>query len=259
VDKVSGIYKITNVKNGKFYIGSSTDVKGRIRGHRYLLNSGKHENIHLLSAWNKYGKRAFIFEILETNLNKILLEVKEQEYIDTLKPQYNMVLKANTRLEKNHVMAEATKEKISRSLTGRVRSPEVKKRIVRGLKKSYRENPDHSKNISISLKKYNKNNPDVRRGKNNPFYGVPFFSGKKHSKKTILKMSKSQKLRMLERPETFGKKKPTLQFTKNGIFIKRWESASSVARSFNSNRGSIIRCCLGHDKSHKGFVWKYEK
>ena len=58
----SGIYKITNKVNGKFYIGSSVDLKDRWRRHRSHLKNGSHVNTHLQRSYNKYGKEAFIFE-----------------------------------------------------------------------------------------------------------------------------------------------------------------------------------------------------
>ncbi len=61
-----GIYKITNLINNKFYIGSSSDLKKRLYEHRRELNLGVHANKHLQSAWNKYGEENFKFEIIET-------------------------------------------------------------------------------------------------------------------------------------------------------------------------------------------------
>lgn len=52
-----GIYKITNLINNKFYIGSSSDLKKRLYEHRRELNLGVQANKHLQSAWNKYGKK----------------------------------------------------------------------------------------------------------------------------------------------------------------------------------------------------------
>ena len=40
----SGVYKITNVKNGKFYIGSSKDIEFRWSEHKKHLNGNYHIN-----------------------------------------------------------------------------------------------------------------------------------------------------------------------------------------------------------------------
>jgi len=81
----SGVYKITNIKNGKFYIGSSKDVEFRWSEHKKHLNGNYHINKKLQNAWNFYGKESFEFDILET-VNECDLLVKEQFYLDMFKP-----------------------------------------------------------------------------------------------------------------------------------------------------------------------------
>lgn len=63
---VWGIYKILNTVNGKFYIGSSTNLRKRLYEHYRELTLGIHTNKHLQAAWIKYGKEGFKFQILET-------------------------------------------------------------------------------------------------------------------------------------------------------------------------------------------------
>lgn len=67
IDNKSGkyIYKITNIINGKCYIGQAKDYKVRFQGHKLQLRKNEHENQHLQYAWNKYGEDAFTFEVLE--------------------------------------------------------------------------------------------------------------------------------------------------------------------------------------------------
>jgi group I intron endonuclease len=60
-----GIYRILNKINGKYYIGGSIRVSKRINNYRYELNKGIHENPRLQEDWNKYGKDAFEFELLQ--------------------------------------------------------------------------------------------------------------------------------------------------------------------------------------------------
>lgn len=65
------IYKITNIKSNKVYIGQTNNVIRRFSNHKSKLKRGVHSNAHLQSAWNKYGEEAFKFTILE-NFNPIL-------------------------------------------------------------------------------------------------------------------------------------------------------------------------------------------
>lgn len=93
----SGIYKITNKNNGKFYIGSSKNISQRWTKHTSQLNNNKHINPKLQHAWNYHGKDAFEFTILETVEESKLYE-REQFYIDTFQPHkigYNIGEKAS--------------------------------------------------------------------------------------------------------------------------------------------------------------------
>lgn len=82
--KICGIYKIINKKNGKFYVGSSRDVRGRWHVHKYLLINNKHHSIHLQRAWKKYGKNNFEFILVKECSEEDLLSL-EQTYLDIAK------------------------------------------------------------------------------------------------------------------------------------------------------------------------------
>lgn len=101
VSKICGVYKITNITNGKFYIGSSKDIKSRWYQHKNALDAGNHGNAHLQNAWNKYGRQNFQFEIIEECDEKCQYE-REQYYIDLYKPfqsnGYNIVQKISNDL-----------------------------------------------------------------------------------------------------------------------------------------------------------------
>lgn len=60
-----GIYKIINVVNNKFYVGSAVDFKRRKTRHFSELRTGEHNNRYLQNAWNKYGEQAFVFVVVE--------------------------------------------------------------------------------------------------------------------------------------------------------------------------------------------------
>ena len=82
----SGIYKITNTENGKFYIGSSNDIEYRWLCHKRNLKNKTHINPKLQHAWDFYGEDKFIFEIVEeTDQTKEILLEKENYYFSLLK------------------------------------------------------------------------------------------------------------------------------------------------------------------------------
>jgi hypothetical protein len=84
VDKVReksvGIYCIENIINHKKYIGLSRNIEQRWNEHRSKLRRGKHVNICLQRAWNKYGEDAFRFYILELCDSEVLSK-REEYYI----------------------------------------------------------------------------------------------------------------------------------------------------------------------------------
>ena len=87
--KNSGIYQIYNKINNKSYIGSSVRLNKRWKRHLTDLKCNVHHSLALQRAHNKYGCDNFEFLILEYCENEQLLE-REQYYLDSLKPEYNI-------------------------------------------------------------------------------------------------------------------------------------------------------------------------
>ena len=50
-----------------------------------------------------------------------------------------------------------------------------------------------------------------------------------------------------------------LQYSKDGEFIKEWQSAVEVKRVLGIDHGNIARCCKGRYKSAGNFIWKYKE
>ena len=116
----SGIYKITNKINGRYYIGSSINIKNRWNEHKRTLKQNKHDNDFLQKSWNKHGEESFLFEIIEyvLDLNKLL--EREQSYLDLItydkKMSYNLCKTAGNMLGFKH--SDETKKKMSNSRIG---------------------------------------------------------------------------------------------------------------------------------------------
>lgn len=93
----TGIYKIINKANGKYYIGRSSDIYNRWTTHRKKLHKNIHENKYLQRSWNKYGKENFEFLIIEEIPKELLLET-EQKYLNISKTEkdkcYNLQFKS---------------------------------------------------------------------------------------------------------------------------------------------------------------------
>lgn len=92
------IYRILNTQTNDFYVGSTRNFTRRKADHLHRLRRGKSTNTILQKAWNKYGSECFIFEILEEFQIGDLIE-REQFYIDTLSPKYNVRIAADLNIK----------------------------------------------------------------------------------------------------------------------------------------------------------------
>ena len=125
----SGVYLITNLVNGKKYIGSSAVLKRRYNEYsnpEYIARNLKKGNSQILNALIKYGYLNFEFKILETvefsdsqtksERRKLLLD-REQYYLDEIKPEYNINLKAGSNL--GRTFSEEVRKKMSLAKSGK--------------------------------------------------------------------------------------------------------------------------------------------
>jgi group I intron endonuclease len=79
--QLSGVYQIRCIPTGKIYIGSAVNLRSRFSQHLGSLQRDNHRNKYLQLAWNKYGKEAFEFSVLEFVSRSELL-CAEQTWID---------------------------------------------------------------------------------------------------------------------------------------------------------------------------------
>lgn len=132
----SAIYAITNKVNGFKYIGSAVNWGKRITNHQLKLRDNIHPNQYLQNAYNKYGKDAFIFDIVERCEKEKLIE-REQFHIDSydFEKLYNLRTIAQSNL--GYVVSQETRDKLRNNNKNRVYKPhteESKKKISDSLK-----------------------------------------------------------------------------------------------------------------------------
>ncbi len=154
----SAVYQIRNLKNNKIYVGSSVNIKKRFAEHKSSLRKNKSTNIILQAAWNKYGEHNFIFEILK-KCRPDKCRHYELIYFRKLKPEYNIA---------KHPTAPMWGRKHSLKTKRKLRNIKVPKG-----KDHYLYGKSASKETIEKLRK-------IR-------------TGKRHSLKTKLKMSKTSK------------------------------------------------------------------
>lgn len=175
--KTSGIYKIVNKVNGKYYLGSTSNTQLRWNLHRSELRRNRHGNDYLQHAWNKYGESTFDFIVVEKAPAEKLIEI-EQRYLNELDRDkcYNLSFTAD-RIE----MSEATRKKLSESHKGKKNanygkrmSAELKQKLLKA-NKGIKHTADHKQKISNSI-----------LGEKNPMFG------KHHSEETKQKLREAR-------------------------------------------------------------------
>ena len=106
----AGIYRWINNKTGKCYVGSAVDLTKRIYKYyslAHIMVQSKHSII--CKSLIKYDYGSFSFEILEY-CNKKEVLIREQYYLDLLKPEYNILKRAGSIL--GYLHTEEAKEKM---------------------------------------------------------------------------------------------------------------------------------------------------
>lgn len=125
----SGIYRWNNLITGKSYVGSSISLRNRFASYYSLACIKKRVDKGSSIIYNsllKHGYSKFSLDILEYCEPRILIK-REQYYIDVLKPEYNILKKAGSRLGTKQSLE--TKQLISNALKGRIISDECKAKM----------------------------------------------------------------------------------------------------------------------------------
>jgi len=129
------IYKITNLINGKCYIGLDTGPCEELRrwnSHKsgYKTHKGKSK---LYNAFKKYGIENFICEIIDNSKTAAELRIREEFWIKTLntcKSGYNILPSANGGWTLADMSEEDRKIKIEACKKGFIKTNEIKWKLA---------------------------------------------------------------------------------------------------------------------------------
>jgi len=134
------IYKVTNKINDKVYIGQTIHSLHERKIKHISLSNSNNVKTYFHRALKKYGEMNFTWEIIEYCDSKEELDEMEFHYIKQYNSYihgYNMTFGGEGTI--GRVCEESTKNKISKSKSGKTMSQEIKNKLSsmrRGVKKS---------------------------------------------------------------------------------------------------------------------------
>lgn len=115
------IYLISNVVNGKRYVGFTTNIRHRFNSHLSSSRRSRSRGSIIHKAIHKYGIENFLVEILEFGIHDDEgLKIREPYWIANLLPEYNMTKGGDGAL--GVMVSEETRSKISLFQKGRKHS-----------------------------------------------------------------------------------------------------------------------------------------
>lgn len=219
-------------KNEPFYIGVS--IRDDNYNRAYTTNNRN-------KIWKNIVKKTnYEIEILLDNLSEDIIYEKENEFINLYGMIYN-----NTGILANLTLGgKGTKG--SKHNLGRKWNIESKLKLSNSKKQMSKETK-----YKISLAHLGKNISSETKEKMSKAK-----QGKKHSEESKRKMSIIQSNRKRKSWSNSIKKKID-QFDLNMNFIKTY--TFSELEELNFSIGNVHMCCNNKRKSHKGFVFKYNK
>lgn len=253
------LYEIYNKIDSKRYVGISSNIGRRWREHRAELRSNRHHNSHFQAAWNKYGENNFNFNIINKFNNLDELNKAEKEYIQEnnlldSKFGYNVAVGGNSF---KHSLD--SKEKISQSNEVSV----ISKCLKTGKEKVYSRildvekdgfNPKSIANACV-LREY-KTKDRKFTIKTHKKYVWMYLEDYKNNPKELERRFKEYK-NTKARPSRYNKVYG--MSIKSGGTIE-YEAVYHVKKDGFSH-STVSKCCKNPEvsKSHKGYVWSFDK
>ena len=212
----SGIYQILNTVNGKMYVGSAVNIKGRWSCHQRELRLNKHKNIHLQRAYNKHGIDVFEYFVIEYCAKQELIS-KEQFWMNVGRVcergrGYNMKPTAGSPLGYRH--SEETKRKMSKLRKGK-------------------NNHNYGKTYSVERRQ---RMSDARKGIPSPNKGRKYKPHTAEAKKKISEASKGRVLSAASREKIAEQQRRYITFDGRTLCISDWAQELGITRSALSHR-----------------------
>jgi len=212
------IYKITNLLNGKVYIGQTIMTIQK----RYQKHCNSHNTV-ISKAITKYGVENFTVEEIDRASTREELDEKERYWIRCYNSQVPNGYNLESGGTKYKEISETTREKLVESHKGE-KAPWYGKHLTEETKRKLSES---------------------HKGK------CKYWEGKKRSPATIAKMSENRKGKTIGETHCQSLK---VECVDNG---KIYSSIGEAARASGISRTGIVNNLKGRSKSAGGYIWRY--
>ncbi len=261
------IYKITNTKSGKCYVGETikSNPEDRWRGHIQVINRNGGCPA-LKDAIKKYGVDSFKFEVLIICFDE-----------DRFKYEKEYIKKYNSQVPNGYNILPGGE---GGGFLGKKHTQESINKMVESCKKFREKNPNHFETYREKLKesmkkvdtssavknseKFRKAVAEGRIGGKAHKNGKPSDETKHKIRNGLLKYyeqtdSNSNTINIEKRREsmarTVGKK--VRQYNKDGELVREYISISDAGRNSGVKSGNISRVLGGFTKTAGGYIWRY--
>lgn len=247
IDKICGIYCITNKINHKTYVGQSINILKRKQDHISKLRNKRHGNQYLQYSWEKYGENCFEFIVLEECVKEDL-DKNEKCWINKLKsnnPDYGYNL---TKGGKSFVTDENLQGYIGKSLNN-IKQPIFQFSLDGLLIKRWNK-------ISDIFEKHEKWSQTPLWNHLRDSYKYHTFHKCIWIREIDFSETLLNELVYLAKHKTANanRKIPINQYNINGEFVKRWESISEASKN-----GFNKECIVRHMKNNTQYKRYYFK
>ena len=287
-EEVGIIYGWYCILSDKWYVGQTVNPEGRFKRHIDIAINKK-DNIYFHNALRRYGLDNFVYCVLEENVLRDNLNMREMDWIEEMNSfenGYNMTVGGQGCIK----MSEESRKKISESLKGKhfgywkgkhLRS-ETKKKISEANKGKipWMTGKKHTEETRRKISEAIKDKPlseETRRKISESLIGHPgYMTGKKHTEETRRKISEHNKGKSspnkgkhlseetrkkisetLKSNPDKSRAKKVIQYDLNNNYINTFNSITEASIKTNGDKNGICQTCKGKRNKSGGFIWKY--